>query len=354
MSTVRDVARASGFSISSVSIVLNNAPLARYMSQRARDHIKDIARRMGYSPNQLARSLRARRTRTVGVMVFDVTDPFCTPIVRGIETSLYDVSYLSVFADAHNDYDRFERYLEMMLERRVEGLIVLANWLVVDIDLLSDLEKHRIPTVIIARQLQAGAVSSLLIDNETGGRMAMEHLFSLGHRQIAVIRGPKLVGDTAPRWRGVRLFSESMGLKLDPQLIVDLPNTFDPNEAFEAAQSLTDTLLARQPFTAVLAYDDVTALGAMRALMKAKISVPEQCSVIGFDDVGPAAFASPPLTTIRQPMAAMGAAAVEIVAQGIEAAAQKKELETVHRKFVPELVVRQSTNKPHAGAGPNF
>jgi len=128
MITIRDIARESGFSIGTVSIVLNDAPLARYMSAQTKEHIKEVAHRLGYSPNQFARSLRGSRSHTVGVMVIDVTDPFCTPILRGIEGSLYKASYLSIFADAQNDHARFERYLEMMLERRMMmmGRVVLV------------------------------------------------------------------------------------------------------------------------------------------------------------------------------------------------------------------------------------
>ncbi len=344
MITVRDIARESGFSIATVSIVLNDAPLARYMAEQTKHRIKDVAHRLGYSPNQAARSLRGSRNHTVGVVVFDMTDPFCTPTLRGIESTLYQSSYISVFADAHNELSRFERYLEMMLERRIEGLIVVANWTLVDINLLSDLEKHRIPRVVICRQLQAEATSSVMVDNETGGRLALEHLYRLGHRQIAAIRGPKLVGDSLPRWNGVRGFARSVPLTIDPQLVVDLPTTFDPNGSFEAAQKLTaDLLKKRRPFTALLAYDDVTALGAMRALTLAGVRVPEQCSVIGFDDVAPAAFAFPPLTTIRQPMESMGATAVALVVDAINASAEKKPPRVEHRKLAPELVVRQST-----------
>jgi LacI family transcriptional regulator len=313
------------------------------MSEQTKQRIKEVARRLGYTPNQLARSLRGSRNHTVGVMVFDVTDPFCTPILRGIETALYQTSYLSIFADAHNENSRFERYLEMMLERRVEGLIVLANWLMVDINVLSDLEKRRIPTVIIARQLQDN-ISSVMVDNEAGGRMAVEHLYQLGHREIAFIRGPKPLGDSELRWKGIRAFARSVHLEIDPKLVIEMDNWSDPNYGFEAAQKLTDDLLKRRrKFTALLAYDDITALGAIRALTRAGIKVPEQCSVIGFDDVAPAVFAMPPLTTIRQPMQTMGSTAVSMVADAINATLEQREVAAIHRKLPPELVVRQST-----------
>src|SRR6266480_4071998 len=138
--TIRDVAEESGFSTTTVSIVLNNAPLARYIPPLTKSRIQKAATKLGYRPNPLARSLRNKRNHTVGVMVFDVTDPYCTLILRGIENSLYEASYLSILTDAHNTRGRFERYLEMLLDRRIEALIILANWLFIDINLLADLE----------------------------------------------------------------------------------------------------------------------------------------------------------------------------------------------------------------------
>jgi LacI family transcriptional regulator len=350
MVTIRDIARESGFSIGTVSIVLNDAPLSRFMSQETKQHVKEVAKRLGYRPNQAARALRGSRSHTVGVMVFDVTDPFCAPILRGIETTLYQRSYLAIFADAHNENSRFERYLEMMLERRVDGLIVVANWMVVDINLLSDLEKYSVPIVIVARELQPESVSSVIVDNVIGGRMAIEHLYELGHRDIAFIRGQKALGDSEQRWSGIRSFARSAGLKLDPKLIGEMSNVFDPKRAYETAQTLTEEILKRsRRFTALVAYDDVTALGAMRALAKAGIRVPEQCSVIGFDDVALAALAVPPLTTVRQPMEAMGSTAADIIAETVTARAEKQEVTAVHRILPPELVVRQSTRQ---AAGP--
>ncbi|HZD92921.1 MAG TPA: LacI family DNA-binding transcriptional regulator, partial [Candidatus Sulfotelmatobacter sp.] len=159
--TIRDVAKASGFSASTVSIVLNNAPLARYIPLPTKTRIQKAAKSLGYHPNIFAKSLRSKRNHTVGVILFDITDPYCTPILRGIENTLYQASYLPILTDAHNERSRFERYLEMLLERRVEALIILANWLFLDINVLGDLEKPEIPTVIIGRELQSNFISSV-------------------------------------------------------------------------------------------------------------------------------------------------------------------------------------------------
>jgi LacI family transcriptional regulator len=342
--TLRDVALESGVSPATVSIVLNNAPLSRYIPPTTKDRIERAAKKLAYRPKVVSRFLSAKRNRTVGVMVFDITDPYCTLILRGIENALYQASYLPILTDVHNQRGRFERYLEMLLARPVEALIVVANWLFVDIDLLADVEKRNIPAVMIGRELRSGAVSSVMVDNEAGAHLAMEHLHSLGHRKIAFIRGPKMLGDSSPRWRGVRAFARSVNLEIDPSLVLDLPDAFDPNSSYEGGLKLTEEFLKhKKRFTAVMAFDDMTAFGVIRSLARAGMKVPEDCSVIGFDDVIPAGLSVPSLTTVRQPMEALGSAAVGIILDAINAAIEERESPAVHRLLAPELVVREST-----------
>ncbi|MFL6303067.1 MAG: LacI family DNA-binding transcriptional regulator [Candidatus Sulfotelmatobacter sp.] len=344
MVTIRDVAKESGFSSTTVSIVLNNAPLSRYIPAVTKKRIERAAQKLGYRPNQFARSLRSKRSHTVGVMVFDMTDPFCTLILRGIENTLYQSNYLPMLTDVHNEGSRFERYLEMLLDRRIEGLIVIANWLFLDINLLADLEKSSIPIAMIGCELKNDTMSSVIVDNEVGGQLALEHLYSLGHRKIAFIRGPKGLTDSSPRWRGIRNLAKQSGMELDARLILDLPESRDPLSSFESGCKLTEELIRqKRSFTALLAFDDMSAFGAIRALTKAGIAVPEQCSVIGFDDVATSAIYTPSLTTVRQPMESMGASAVGIVVDGINAVLEKRDVATTHRKVAPELVIRDST-----------
>lgn len=342
--TMRDVARATGFSPATVSIVLNDAPLARYIASGTKKKIEETAKRLGYRPNAMARFLRSKRSQSIGVMLTDVTDPFCTPILRGIENALYPLAYLPIFADAHNQRERFERYLEMLLERHVDGLIVVANWLLVDIHVLADLNKAEVPTVTIGWEIPGNRVSFAMVDNEAGGRMALEHLHQLGHRRIAVILGPKRLIDSAPRWRGIQKFAQSVKLGIDPSLVTRLPDVFDANASFELGYRLTEELLQKKKkFTALLAFDDLTALGAIRALAKAGIGVPEQCSVIGFDDVAIAGLSVPSLTTVRQPLETMGGAAVSIVMEAIKAGHENRDWNAVAQKLHAELVIRDST-----------
>lgn len=345
--TIRDVARASGFSPSTVSIVLNNAPLSRYIPAITKTRIQKAAKGLGYHPNIFARSLRSKRNHTVGVILFDITDPYCTLILRGIEKSLYQESYLPILADAHNERARFERYLEMMLERRVEGLLVLANWLYLDINLLADLERGKTPSVIIGRELDSKATSSVTVDDEGGAYSALSHLYSLGHRKIAFVRGPKALASSKARWRGVQRFARDNRVELDPRLIVDLPDQVNLNAGVDDASRITEELLKRKrSFTALMAYDDMTAFGAIRALARAGIRVPQDCSIIGFDDIDPSHLFVPALTTVRQPMEAMGTSAVSILLDAISASSDNRSGSAIHRKLQAELVIRESTQAP--------
>jgi LacI family transcriptional regulator len=350
--TMRDVAKTSGFSPATVSIVLNNAPLARYIASTTKKKIEEVAKKLGYRPNAMARFLRSKRSHSVGVMFFDITDPFCTPILRGIENALYQVSFVPIFADAQNQKNRFERYLEMLLEHHVEALIVVANWLFVDIHLLADVSKRNIPAVTIGWELPGDTVSSVMVDNEAGGRLAMEHLHQLGHKKIAFIRGPKMLIDSAPRWRGIQKYAASVKMEIDASLVMHLPESFDPNSGFEGGYRFTEELLQKKKkFTALVAFDDLTALGAIRALTKAGIKVPEQCSVVGFDDVPLSSLAMPSLTTVRQPLEAMGSLAVNMVMEGVNASLEKREWNIARHRPNPELVIRDSTMAAaHSGA----
>ena len=342
--TLADVARASGFSISTISIVLNEAPLSRYVATKTKDHIRQVAKSMGYRPDAFARSLRKRRSHTIGVMVFDISDPFCTLILRGIEKALGPTDFLPIIMDAHNQREQFERYLAMLLEYRVEGLIVVANWLFIDIDLLGELEQHRVPAILVGSEMRQGPIGSVLVDNDRGGYIALQHLYSLGHRKIAFIRGPRQLWDSSRRWEGVLRFAAEVKLKPDPKWVVELTGSSDPNSGFDEGLALTRAMIERKGgFTALLAFDDLTSLGAIRALRQAGRRVPEDCSVIGFDDVPYASFSSPALSTVQQPMERMGYMAVERILEEIQEGQTEKVKKGRVDLLAPVLVPREST-----------
>ena len=347
--TIVDVARASGFSASTVSIVLNEAPLSRYVAAGTKERIRAVAGDLGYRPDASARSLRSRRSHTIGIMVSDISDPFCTLILQGIEKALQPTTYLPVIMIAHNRREQFERHIEMMLERRVEGLVLVANWLFGEFDLLADIEKNQIPTIGVGRDLTASGIRSLQVDNEAGGYAAARHLYELGHREIVVLRGPSELSDSDRRWQGIQRFAGEAGLSLPTRRVAQLAPAVDPTSGFEEGFRLTTAMIDRGvKFTAVLAFDDLTALGAIRVLHHAGRRVPDDCSVIGFDDVPLAALSTPALTTIRQPMEQMGSLAAEWVLESLKQQHAGNEASlpkgTLHL-LPPELVLRESTER---------
>lgn len=345
--TLLDVARACGFSVSTVSIVLSEAPLSQNVAASTRQHIRAKAQELGYHPDAFARSLRRRRSQTIGVLVYDLSDPYCIPIVRGIQAGLQPASYLPLLMDAQTRRGLFDNYLQMILERRAEGVIVIASWVFEEANLLADIKKNHVPIVIVSRDLTARGVSSVLVDNEAGGAMAMRHLIALGHRRIAVVRGPEELFDSAPRWAGVQRGAAEAGIRLDPRLVFQLPGVVDPASSFAGGLDCARLMLATGlHFTAVLAFDDLTALGAVRGLTAAGLRVPTDCSVLGFDDILPAAVATPDITTVRQPLNEMGLLAAEWMLKEVEAREQGSTPKPQLHKARPELVARMSTARP--------
>lgn len=341
--TLGDIARASGFSVSTVSIVLSDAPLSKKVAATTRTHIRTIARRLGYHPDAYARSLRRRSTQTIGILAFDLSDPFCVPIMRGIQDGLHTAGYLPLMMDAQTERKLFDNYLHMILERRAEAVIVLASWVFEETNLLGDVRKNNVPILIVGRDLTARGISSILVDNEAGGALAMRHLVELGHREIAVIRGPKEMCDSEPRWAGIQRVAAEAGLTIDPRLVFELPGLADPASGFEGGVRFAREMLrSGARFTAVLAFDDMTALGVVRGLSEAGRRVPEDCSVMGFDDVLPAEVATPAMSTVRQPLREMGREAADAVLKAIQQPAGKAAKAKLHLTE-PELVARMST-----------
>ena len=344
--TLLDIAQASGFAVSTVSIVLSEAPLSQNVAEGTRAHIRAIASQLGYHPDAYARSLRRRSTMTIGILAFDLSDPFCVPLMRGIQEGAHDAGYMPLVMDAQTQRKLFDSYLLTLLERRAEGVIVLASWVFEETNLLGDIRKNNVPILIVGRDLTGREISSILVDNEAGGALAAQHLYELGHRQIAVIRGPEEMCDSEPRWRGIQRVMAEAGMKLDERLVFQLPGVAGPASGFEGGLHFARQMLkSGRQFTAVLAFDDLTALGVVRGLAESGVRVPQDCSVMGFDDVLPAEVATPAITTIRQPLREMGLEAAERVLKIIKSGTAAPGKARLHQTR-PELVVRMSTAPP--------
>ncbi len=338
MITIRDIAKATGLSIATVSMVLNKA--GRRIPIATQRRVEDTARKLGYSPNLQARSLRSNRTHSVGVLVFDITDPYCGLIVRGIETSLETFGYMSVISDLQNTPRRLHQCLQMLTARRVDGIIAIANPVLFGADFSSAILAFQVPAVVIGSEPANGCHGSVIVNNAQGTWAAFEHLYELGHREIAVIKGPKAMSDSAPRWAGIRDCARAKGIRIDRSLVVEIHGD---NSSYEEGYALTERLLTgAKPFTALLAFDDLTAFAAIGAISNAGHRIPEDCSVIGFDDIPGAAFYNPPLTTLRQHLEEQGGIGAEMMATLLKAGSGGQH-EAVHKRIEPHLVVRKST-----------
>jgi LacI family transcriptional regulator len=243
--------------------------------------------------------------------------------------------------DLENDRSQFRRCVDLLLARRVEGIIAIANPVHVDTELLAEHAKRDIPAVVIGRELECGPVSSIVVDNGAGTRQALQHLYELGHSRIAFIKGPKILVDSQQRWRGLENFASDVGLTIDANLVLEIKGR---NSSYVEGCELTDELLqSGREFTAVVAFDDLTACAAIRSLTKAGRRVPKDCSVVGFDDLPASAFYNPPLTTVQQQLEMQGSLGAEIIEESIRATVEKRAVVAKHRKVSPKLMVRDST-----------
>jgi LacI family transcriptional regulator len=336
--TIRDIAKATGLSVASISLVLNKA--AHRIPPATQRLVEEAARNLGYFPNLQARSLRSKRTRSVGVLMFDATDPYCTSIFRGVENSLGDAGYMLLLADLQNTPQRLWQCAQMLMERRVEGLIAIANPLHLGSELSTVIQRFNIPAVIIGSESANRRYASVAVDNRAGMWAAVEHLSDLGHRDIAVIKGPKMMSDSAPRWDGIQKCAIAKGIPIDRSLLVEIQGR---NSTYEEGYQLAEVLLGkRKRFSGLIVFDDLTAFAAIGALSNAGLRVPEDCSVIGFDDIPGAAFYNPPLTTVCQYMKKQGMIGAEMMRNllSAEAGLPRKKM---HEIVEPHLVIRKST-----------
>jgi len=345
MITIREFAKACGFSPTTISLVLNNAPAGQHIPRDTKESIRKWALKLGYHPNQFARSLRSNRSGSVAVIVPDIGDPYCAQVILGVEKALYKSSYLPILVDIQNSRIRYRQFVGTLFERRIDGVIAVANSLQLQTGMLEIFARNRIPVVAIGRNSNHEFISSVYVNNRAGARMAASHLFELGHRRIAVIRGPKAVVDSLQRWEGIADFARDAGWSLDAGLVVQLKTTASSSESgFAATMKL---LNGGADFSAVLAFDDMTAFGAIQALTQSGIRVPEQCSVVGFDDIASAAHYNPPLTTIGQAMEEQGTIGASLVLQaGKSEPTRNLRPRSVHHEVNPKLIVRASSAAP--------
>ena len=319
-----------GLSSATISLVLNGSPVADSIPQKTKDRVFAAARNFNYRPNFVARSLRTQRSYMIGVLVPEVSEGYASAVMGGIEDQLLQEGYFYLVASHRHMPDLIEEYPQVLQRRSVEGLIAVDTpWT----------QQISIPVVSVSGRGKAKGITQIVLDHDRAAELALEHLYHLGHRRVAFIKGQSFSSDTEVRWNAISKAAKRLGLEIRPELVVQLEGD---SPSPEVGYGVTHKLVAnREGFTALFAFNDISAIGSIRALRENGYRVPEDVSVVGFDDIQSAAFQNPVLTTVRQPLRRMGRLAAETVLSSITAPAAHKSSRRI--MVEPELVVREST-----------
>lgn len=331
--TLKTVATHLGLSAGTVSATLNNSPAARSIPEHTKKRILAAAQELNYRPDFFARTLRMKRTFTIGVIAEEIGDAYGSQVISGIEKYLTGQNYFFLTVVHRHDPKLLAAYSQMLAQRGVEGVITVDT---------SILAEPTLPTVAVAGHRQIPGVINIVLDHKRAARLALEHLKELGHDRIAFIQGQVVSSDSEERWNAITEAAAELGMRIRPELTIRIDST---DSTPEVGFPVTKNLLARkEPFTALFAYNDISAIGAIWALREAGLRVPQDVSVVGFDDIPGAAFANPALTTVRQPLVRMG----EIAAQALVSRIEQREEHFEDIAIEPELIVRDSTARPEA------
>jgi DNA-binding LacI/PurR family transcriptional regulator len=326
--SIKDIARLAHVSHPTVSRALQNSPL---VNPRTAEKIRKIAEQAGYRASAVARGLVTRRTRTIGLVVTTVADPFTSEVFSGIEREAHDRGYCVFLAESNADPQREKEVVRTFAERRVDGIIVTSSRVgALYLPLLSEM---MVPIVLLNDQHPGAFVHSVMIRDQEGSRAAASHLIGLGHRRIAYLGDQTGYQSEADRCAGYREALEVAGIGFTPELVVQ--GDGKPEGGVHAMDQL---LALPHPPTAVCCFNDMSALGAMRSIRLHGLCVPEEISVVGFDDLFFASYTQPPLTTVRQPMRRMGQLAMESLFKLMSGDESE-----IRIKVEAELIVREST-----------
>lgn len=322
-----------------VSLVLNDSPSARSIPQETRERVREAARRLNYRPNYFARSLRQSRSMSVGVLAPDLSEGYFTRVMSGVVEELTAAHYFYFTACHDWKQELIDTYPRMLVERAVDGFLLLNT--------PADQIAVPVPVVAISSHGATENITSIVLDHHRAVEQALTHLYERGHRRIAIIRGPGAIPDSQVRWDSIQQVAAEMGLRLDPNLVIRIEaagwsiepghHPMAPEIGYKPMQALLEKT---RDFTAVFCFNDIAAIGAIRALKDAGLNVPGDVSVVGFDDIQSAAYATPSLTTVRQPLAEMGRRGAQVLLDRIADREKSYPAEIV---MEPTLVVREST-----------
>jgi LacI family transcriptional regulator len=325
---LRSLGEYLNLSPATISLVLNNAPGVRSIPQETRDRVTKAAAEFDYRPSFYARSLRKRKTFSVGVLVPDLNDHYASQVIAGVEEHLVEEGYFYLTASYRSKPALIEEYANLLMDRSVEGFILIDTVL-----------EHamQLPVVAVAGHRRIEGVTNVILDQKRAAELILRHLYDHGHRKIAFMRGGSHSADADERWECLMAAAQELKIKVRPELTVQIQlKVSTPELGFGPANEL---LSRGADFTATVCYNDEAAFGAMRAFTDHGLRVPQDISVVGFDDIHSAAFYNPSLTTVRQPLNQMGIEAARTLLQRIRGQEPFAELVPV----LPELIIREST-----------
>jgi len=342
VATLKEVAKKAGVSITTASKILNDKPFQIHISEETKKKVLEVAKELNYYPNIFARSLRTKKTGIVGVIVSDITDPYFGGIINGAEKILNENDYYFLLSSAQNSPQREELYLTKLRKSRVDGLLILGGTQRFTNNEVEQLVRSGIPIVVVGRSAPHPDICSVTVDNFTGGFLATEHLIKLGHQDIVHITTTEPRVDGEERLNGYKSAMEKHGLK--NKCWIEKGDI----TAESGYKAMTNTLKKGKRPTAVFAFNDISALGVMRAIRNQGLRIPENIAVVGFDDIPIAAHFDPPLTTMRQPQEEMGRRGAELLIRAVREREKGAERENIGLEA--KLITRKSSgSKRRAG-----
>src|ERR1700733_11328212 len=328
--SLKELAERLGLSPATVSLVMNRSPVADSIPQETKDRVLAAAHKYKYRPSFFARSLRAQRSFTIGVIVPEVSDGYSASVMSGVEDYLLQEGYFYFVVSHRHRADLIDEYPRLFLERAVDGLIAVDTPWTLSLS---------VPVVTVSGHNQVKGVKNIVLDHVRAAELALRHLSQLGHRDIAFIKGQEFRSDTEIRWTNIEKAARRLNLRICPALVSQLEgDSPSPELGYEATRKM---LATHKPFTALFAFNDISAMGAIRALREADLRVPDDVSVVGFDDIQSAAYQTPALTTVRQPLREMGRIAAETLLRRIRRSGpDSRGGETI---VEPKLIIRETT-----------
>jgi DNA-binding LacI/PurR family transcriptional regulator len=337
--TLQMVADRVGLTKGTCSAVLNNSAASRSIPQPTKERVLQAARELRYRPSFYARNLGIKRTYMVGVVTQEIGDFYSSPIISGIERYLRQRNYFFLTVAYRHEPKLLQRYEQILCDRGVEGFITVDTFLNHSLSL---------PTIAVAGHFSIPGVTKVVLDHRRAAWLALNHLIELGHKDIAFMKGSDLSSDSEVRWKAICDVAKELGVSVQPELTIQLQGD-DPTP--QLGYPYAKELLGRgKVFTALFAYNDISAIGSIRAFQEAGLRVPEDVSVVGFDDIQIAVHNMPSLTTVRQPLQKMGELAAQTLLNRIEGNGTTLPEIAVE----PELVVRRSTGPAPGSLAPGI